>query len=138
MKIVFLLIGILGGVLGGLGMGGGTILIPLLSFTSLSQHTAQAINLVSFIPMAIVSLVIHAKNGLVEKKGIFAIIVPAVAFAILGSIFASVIKGKILKKCFGGFLVILSVFSLLSSQSKQGVKSLKKSKKNQKKFFKKF
>ena len=117
--------------LGGLGMGGGTILIPLLSFTNVSQHTAQAINLVSFIPMAIVSLVIHIKNGLVEKKGIFTIIVPAVVFALLGSIIATIIKGKILKKCFGGFLVILSVFFLLSSQSKQAVKSLKKSKKNQ-------
>ncbi len=130
MKFVYLIIGVLGGVLGGLGMGGGTILIPLLSFTKVSQHTAQAINLISFIPMAIVSLVIHVKNGLVEKKGIFAIIVPALVFAVLGAIVSIFIKGKILKKCFGGFLVLLSVYSLLSFKSEKSVKSLEKSNKN--------
>ncbi len=129
MKFIYLIIGLLGGVLGGLGMGGGTILIPLLSFTKISQHTAQAINLISFIPMAIISLVIHIKNGLVEKKGIFALIVPALVFAVGGAIFAIIIRGKILKKCFGGFLIILSVYSLLSSKNKQSVKSLKKSNK---------
>ena len=59
------------GVLGGLGMGGGTILIPLLTiFFDVEQQQAQAINLVAFIPMAIVSLIIHIKNKRVRKDGI--------------------------------------------------------------------
>ena len=52
----FVVAGLVSGVLGGMGMGGGTILIPLLSiFYKIGQHTAQAINLISFIPMAIVA-----------------------------------------------------------------------------------
>ena len=59
--------GLVGGLIGGMGMGGGTLLIPLLSiFYSVGQHTAQAVNLVSFIPMAVVTLIIHIKNKLVN------------------------------------------------------------------------
>ena len=64
--VKFILIGLGSGVLGGMGMGGGTALIPLLTiFTSVHQKTAQAINLISFIPMAVVALFLHVKNGLV-------------------------------------------------------------------------
>ena len=85
-KIILLaLSGIAAGVLGGMGMGGGTILIPLLTiFFGAEQKTAQAINLVAFIPMAIVSLIMHFKNGLVEKRGIMWIIVPAALVSALG------------------------------------------------------
>lgn len=59
--------GVLGGVLGGMGMGGGTVLIPLLSiFYAVEQHTAQAVNLIAFIPMAVVAIIIHIKNGLLD------------------------------------------------------------------------
>ena len=67
--------GLLGGVLGGMGMGGGTVLIPLLSiFCSVGQHSSQAVNLISFIPMAIVALVIHLKNKLIVYKDLLKII----------------------------------------------------------------
>ena len=68
-KILFLaVVGVMAGVLGGMGMGGGAILIPLLTvFFKVDQISAQAINLVAFIPMAIVSLIIHVKNKRVEK-----------------------------------------------------------------------
>jgi uncharacterized membrane protein YfcA len=45
---IYLLVGALGGVLGGMGMGGGTLLIPALTiFCEVEQHVAQAINLIS-------------------------------------------------------------------------------------------
>ena len=50
---IFLLIlaGIVGGIIGGMGMGGGTLLIPILTiFLDVPQKNAQAINLVAFIP----------------------------------------------------------------------------------------
>jgi uncharacterized membrane protein YfcA len=50
MFALYILVGIIGGVLGGMGMGGGTLLIPMLGiFFGLEQHVAQAINLISFI-----------------------------------------------------------------------------------------
>jgi uncharacterized membrane protein YfcA len=111
--------GLLGGVLGGMGMGGGTVLIPLLSiFYSVGQHTAQAINLISFIPMAIVALIIHVKNKLVEFEKIILIIVPGVITCIVGCYIARAITGDVLKRCFGGFLILLSIFQFVTQIKK--------------------
>ena len=47
---LYVLFGLLGGLIGGMGMGGGTILIPLLTlFLNIPQLQAQTINLISFI-----------------------------------------------------------------------------------------
>ncbi len=106
--------GLIGGVFGGMGMGGGTLLIPLLSiFYSVSQHTAQAINLISFIPMAVVALIIHLKNKLVDFKGILFVIIPGVLACVLGAYLAKALSADLLRRFFGGFLVALSVFQLI-------------------------
>ena len=112
--IWYIFAGLLGGVLGGMGMGGGTVLIPLLSiFYCVSQHTAQASNLISFIPMAIVALIIHLRNGLVEFKKIMFIILPGVITCIVGCYLARAISGDLLKRLFGGFLLLLSIFQFV-------------------------
>lgn len=107
--------GVIGGVLGGMGMGGGTLLIPLLSiFYNVSQHTAQAVNLIAFIPMAVVALIIHIKNKLVDFKDILYIILPGLAACVLGCYIARAMNGEILRRCFGGFLLALSVFQFVT------------------------
>lgn len=110
----YVIAGALGGVLGGMGMGGGTVLIPLLTiFYSVSQHTAQAVNLISFIPMAVVALIIHLKNKLVHFKHLLLIIIPGVLACILGVFLAKNLSGDVLKRCFGGFLIALSIFQVI-------------------------
>ena len=117
-KIILLaLSGIAAGILGGMGMGGGTILIPLLTiFFNVGQKDAQAINLVSFIPMAIVSLAIHIKNKRVKKEGLLWIIVPAVLTSVGGGFAAQAVNGEVLKRIFGGFLLLLSVVQFFSEE----------------------
>lgn len=117
-KIILLaLSGIAAGILGGMGMGGGTILIPLLTiFFNVGQKEAQAINLVAFIPMAIVSLAIHIKNKRVKKEGLLWIIVPAVLTSVGGGFAAQAVNGEILKRIFGGFLLLLSVVQFFSEE----------------------
>ena len=106
--------GVLGGVLGGMGMGGGTVLIPLLNiFYGVGQHTAQAVNLISFIPMAIVALIFHLKNKLIEFDKLLLIIVPGVIACILGCYVARAITGDLLRRCFGGFLILLSILQMI-------------------------
>jgi len=114
MQIVsFIIIGIIGGVIGGMGMGGGTLLIPLLLiFTPLSQHGAQGVNLIAFIPMSIVALFIHAKNKLLDIKIAMMAAVPAAALGVLGSIMASRIEADSLKLYFGIFLLALGAYQL--------------------------
>ena len=116
LKIILLAVsGIAAGVLG--GMGGGTILIPLLTiFFNVGQKEAQAINLVAFIPMAIVSLTIHIKNKRVKKEGLLWIIVPAVLTSVGGGFAAQAVNGEVLKRIFGGFLLLLSVVQFFSEE----------------------
>ena len=115
--VLLLLAGIAAGALGGMGMGGGTILIPVLTiFFGAEQKQAQAINLVAFIPMAIASLIVHVKNKRVETKGILWIIIPATVLSLAGSMVAQAINGEILKRIFGGFLLLLSVAQFFSEE----------------------
>ena len=117
-KIILLAVsGIAAGILGGMGMGGGTILIPLLTiFFNVGQKEAQAINLVAFIPMARVSLAIHIKNKRVKKEGLLWIIVPAVLTSVGGGFAAQAVNGEVLKRIFGGFLLLLSVVQFFSEE----------------------
>ena len=70
MRLLYLILaGIISGIIGGMGMGGGTLLIPILTiFLAFEQRSAQAINLLVFIPMALIALIIHIKNKLVDFK----------------------------------------------------------------------
>lgn len=117
-KIILLAVsGIAAGILGGMGMGGGTVLIPLLTiFFNVGQKEAQAINLVAFIPMAMVSLAIHIKNKRVKKEGLLWIIVPAVLTSVGGGFAAQAVNGEVLKRIFGGFLLLLSVVQFFSEE----------------------
>lgn len=84
----YILAGFVSGIFGGLGMGGGTLLIPILSiFLDFDQKLAQGINLLSFLVMAIFSIYIHYRNGYIVTKNIFWIIFFGVIFSVLGGNF---------------------------------------------------
>lgn len=112
---VFLLIffGLLAGVIGGMGMGGGTLLVPLLSFLDIPQKSVQTINLISFLPMCCVALGLHAKNKLIKTQNLGWVIVPASLCAIVGAFFAGKTQDKILRICFASFLVAVGVWQLI-------------------------
>lgn len=112
----FSLIGVLSGVFAGMGMGGGTFLIPLLTILmKVDQQVAQCVNLLVFIPLAIVVLIIYSKQKLLKLKGIFWLVVPATIVSILGSLLAIDIRGKTLKIIFGIFLILVGIFMVIST-----------------------
>lgn len=112
--ILLILFGILSGIIGGMGMGGGTILIPILTiFLSLPQKQAQGLNLICFLFLAIPALLIHFKNKMIETRYLWLIILSGVLFCVLGSFLANYINSKILKICFGIFLVLLSIWEFI-------------------------
>lgn len=114
-RLWFCLAGISGGLLGGMGMGGGTVLIPLLVIVlGVPQHLAQAVNLISFVPMAVVALIIHVKNRLVKRSGLWLIILSGLLSCTAGCFIARGINAELLRRIFGGFLTFLSVFQVCS------------------------
>ena len=97
-------------------MGGGTLLIPILTFfLDVTQKNAQAFNLISFIPMAIIALILHVKNKLIKIKGIFPLVLSAVVASLLGSFAVSFIKGDLQTKLFGVFLILLALAKFIMS-----------------------
>ncbi len=106
----WILAGFISGIFGGLGMGGGTLLIPVLTiFLGFDQKLSQGINLLSFLVMAIFSIYIHYRNGYIVTKNIFWIILFGVVFSVLGAVAMSFLPSKILKMIFGVFLICLAV-----------------------------
>lgn len=105
--------GFLGGVLGGMGMGGGTLLIPLLTLLcGVPQTAAQGINLISFLPMSLFALSLHAKNGLLKTEGILWVIAPALLLSAGASFAAAYLPAELLRKAFGWFLAVLALAQL--------------------------
>ena len=125
----FSLIGLVSGVFAGMGMGGGTFLIPLLTILmGVTQQIAQGINLIVFIPLSVVVLIIYHKKKLLKFKDIWWLLVPAVIVSAVGSLVAIRVQGKVLQIIFGVFLVLVGLFMVITTIISQ-VKS-KKQKKN--------
>ena len=111
-----LIIGFVSGIISGMGIGGGTILIPsLVFFTSLNQQESQGINLIVFIPVAIVALAIHFKDKNIEFGYAKWIIVGGIIGSIAGSILAIRIEPGSLRKYFGVFLFFIGAYELFKS-----------------------
>lgn len=109
----YILAGLFGGICGGMGMGGGTLLIPTLTMIlGVDQHLAQAINLLVFIPTGIAALVIHAKNKLLDYRVFFVIIIPAIATAVCTALLVGRIESDVLGLCFGIFLILVGLYEL--------------------------
>lgn len=112
----YVVAGIAGGVIGGMGMGGGTLLIPILTLLlSVGQLEAQAINLIVFVPMAIVTLIIHIKNKLVDFKKLIYSLPLALVLAVIGALLVKKIDENVLKTTFGVFMLIVGVVFLLKT-----------------------
>jgi len=114
MIILEILAGALGGIVGGMGMGGGTLTIPILTiFLSYEQLQAQGINLIAFLPMSVVALLIHFKNKLVDFKSTWVLALVGCVFSLFGAIIANNISNSVLKKFFAIFLIGLGIWQLI-------------------------
>lgn len=112
--LFLILAGFFGGILGGMGMGGGTLLVPILTLLlGFSQHVAQAINLIVFIPTAIVAVIIHLKNKLINFKAFLLICIPAIFSAILFAFLSASVNKDVLKIVFGVFLICVGIFEFV-------------------------
>ena len=103
--------GVISGIVSGLGMGGGTILILLLTLIiGTNQHEAQATNLIFFIPTSISAIIINLKQKIIDLKLSIIIIISGIIGATIGAITSSNLNVKILKKAFGVFLLLISIY----------------------------
>lgn len=106
--------GLIGGLTGGMGMGGGTLLIPILTLLAgFKQLEAQGINLISFIPMSIVALILHFKNKLVKFKETYLLAIVGAIVSLISALIAVNINNKALKILFALFLIGIGIWQLV-------------------------
>ena len=118
---IFLLIlaGIIGGIIGGMGMGGGTLLIPILTiFLDVEQKNAQAINLVAFIPMAVIVTIINIKRKGIDYKSVAIVATPALVTSVISALLVKKISSKALSIGFAIFLIVLGVTMMIDTMRK--------------------
>ncbi|MFC2138669.1 TSUP family transporter [Bacteroidota bacterium] len=116
--IILGIIGILAGfVAGALGVGGGIIIVPALVFImGFTQHLAQGTSLaVLLFPVGILAVLNYHKQGYVNYKFAFILILTFIAGSYLGSLMSINMPDKILKKIFG-VLMILAAFKMIFSK----------------------
>ena len=106
-------VGLVCGVLSGLGIGGGTLLmVYLTAVTGMEQTAAQGINLLYFLPTAACALILHAKNRLLRLRMILPASIVGSLFAVGAALLATAIDTEILRRVFGGFLLLVGVREL--------------------------
>lgn len=105
--------GIAGGILAGMGMGGGTLTMPILVLLlGVGQLTAQYANLLAFLPSGTSALLLHFKNGLIRLKAIPWLLAPAIIACAVSSVFAPALDGDVLKRAYGAFLIAVALAAL--------------------------
>lgn len=111
--MILIIIGFLSGIISGMGIGGGAILIPaLIFFEGVSQKIAQGINLLYFIPTAVISLIVHIKNKNVDIKTALIIGVFGIIGAIGGASIMYFTDAHTLRRMFGGFLLLIGIYEI--------------------------
>lgn len=112
--LISLIIGTLLGFLSGLGIGGGSLLILWLTLVvGMEQQTARMVNLLFFLPAAVVACYYRKKQGTLDIRKM----VPAIAAGCLGAVLGTRLGGNLnttlLKKGFGILLLATGIREML-------------------------
>ena len=118
MTVLGALAGAVCGILSGFGIGGGSLLMVYLTvFQDVPQQTAQAINLLFFLPTAAASLFFHVRGKQVSWQAAIPAALCGVVTAAAGAWIAASLEPLFLRKIFGGFLLLVGVSELRKKPS---------------------
>lgn len=98
------------GFLSGLGTGGGSLLILWLTLVmDVAQSDARAINLMFFIPSAVIACLFRWKQGKLDFKKVLPGIIAGCAAAAVCSLLTAGQTPEFLKKAFGILLIFTGI-----------------------------
>lgn len=122
-SLLFVLIGVLGGVASGLfGVGGGVVIVPaLIYWAGFSQHVATGTSLAVLLPpIGLAATIEYYRHDNVDVRA--AIILAASMFvgAWIGAHFANQMKGPHLRLLFGVFISALGIYLIYGASRRLG------------------
>jgi len=110
--LLFVLLGLFAGTLGGMvGIGGGVVIVPALVFLfGFTQHKAQGTTLALLVPpIGILAAWTYYKQGFVDLKAAAFIVLGFFVGGLLGAQIATHLSSPVLTKVFGVFLLLISI-----------------------------
>lgn len=113
---ILIFAGLIAGFIGGsLGVGGGIVIVPTLVFLlGFSQHHAQGTSLaVLLFPVGILAVINYSKSGYVNYKFAIILILAFIIGSYFGSVFSIHMPAQLLKKIFGGLMLIVGLRMIL-------------------------
>lgn len=112
--LLALAVGCAAGILSALGLGGGTLLLLLLTlFAGVEQRTAQGINLLFFLPVSAAALPSHGKNGYLRRGPVLWAAAAGALTAALTAWLATGLETGLLRRGFGVYLLAVGLHELL-------------------------
>ena len=112
--VISILVGIVLGFLSGLGIGGGSLLILWLTLVQgFSPTAARSVNLLFFIPSALIAGYFRWRQGAIPFRKILPAILAGCLSALAFSFLGANIHTEMLKKLFGGLLLLTGLKELL-------------------------
>lgn len=116
---ITLLAGVLLGTLAGLGIGGGSLLILWLTVVlGVEQQAARSINLLFFLPCALIACCFRWKQGNLDLKKILPAVIAGCLCAGSFSLLSNHMDTTLLKKLFGALLIITGLRELFYRRRK--------------------
>ena len=127
--LLLVLTGLFSGVFAGMGMGGGTFLVPLLSLCfGVEQIFCQSTNVVCFLILAVVCFIIYVIKKLIDFKVMLCVGLPAMVVAGLACILSIKIHSSVLRIIFASFIILIGVvmlvMNILQNKKKNNFKEL--------------
>lgn len=116
-------------VLSGMGVGGGGLFVIYLALvTDLPQLTVQGMNLLFFLFSAGASMIVHLTSRQIRWYAVGLMVLGGLIGAWMGALLSAYINQAILRKIFGGMLVVSGILAL--QKGKKGEKEGKNARKD--------
>ena len=110
--------------LAGMGVGGGGLLVIYLTMIGKTEQLeAQGINLIFFLCASAAALCINVKRRRLDFRKILLLSAIGSVFALLGAFCAAHVHSAMLRKMFGGLLILSGITSLFHKSNAQKEKS---------------
>lgn len=111
------IVGFITGVIASMGLGGGFVLMIWLTlFCEVGHKAAQGVNLLFFLPVALVSLILHIKGGLIDKTLLKKYLNGGIFGALLGTLAMQIIAADLLRRLYALFLLYFGIRELLCAK----------------------
>lgn len=112
--LLTLIAAFLSAILSGLGVGSAGLFVLYLTLVAgYAQPEAQALNLLFFLLSAGAALLLHVRERRIPLRVVLFLVASAVPGALVGSYLARVLDAGLLRRLFGGMLVVTGLPQLL-------------------------